>query len=1506
MKLANVVRQDVIEIGIETNSDELKKLLSELDNLRRSITNLGKSDSIDNITDDTKKLGEETRKSTKSLKDMANTNTSKLKSGLDKIKNSLDTIAKKAAGAAYQGLKKLAGISFKALTTGLAAAATGIGVLVSKAVSAYGDYEQLKGGVETLFKGNSDTVLKYANDAYKTAGLSANDYMETVTSFSASLIQSLGGDTKKAAEYSNIAITDMSDNANKMGTSMESLQYAYQGFAKQNYTMLDNLKLGYGGTKEEMKRLVKDAAKIDKSIDSNSLSYANIVKAIHAVQENMGITGTTAKEASETIQGSWSSLKASWGNLMTSLVTGGDSFDQCVDNLISSALTFKDNIMPAIEKALSGIGKLIEKLAPTLAEEFPKLVDELLPPLLKASTALLKGLIKSLPTIIKTLVKELPDIIKQIGEAIVEAFGGQSNFLGKFGEAFVKNAGTLAKAVPYILGLVGAFLAFKKVNSVVSVFSGLFGKSSGQGSGSGIGKGSGGIFSSLANLKPSIILKALGNVAIILGGLTILATFFMKVAPYLAQLSDFKSIIEVISVIAILGVVGSALTQLAGIVGKIPVSTVAKGLANIAIIIAGMSALFILIGAVSFLDFDYGKILKIIGIITLLGAVGSALAIFAGIVGLIPIPVVLAGLANIALVISGITAIIVAFGALSKISGFSDFVESGGNLLAKLFNAIGKIAGSLVGGLGEGISNSLPKIGENLTKFVEALKPMFTMFQGVDMSGAGAFFSALGGFMLKMAGEKLLSFFTGGTELGTLGTELTTFAEKASGFFTKVSGFPENGFTNATKLFQCLSGLGNLPGSGGIVQWFQGEVDYSKIATGLGQLSGEKVRKFFEFTSGIKAEAFDGATKLFDCLSGIGKLPNSGGVVQWFQGEVNYAKIATGLGNLSSDNIKKFFEFTSSLKAEAFDSAIKLFDCLNGIGKLPNSGGVVGWFQGEVDYAQIAEGLGHLSSDNVKKFFQMAESLSPKAFENTQTLFNTLAGIKDLPDDGGLFGWITGDDDTNDLLELGNSLGKFTEKASAFFKEVNGLNLSNLNGLWESLRKSEDITGDSLAKVGENISEIVKKVTKLPEQMGEGIKSAGQSLSDSLVSIWKEAAKAMANPVNKVIEGANWILKEFGSDKKIASWTPYAKGTDGHKGGNALVNDGRGAELVQMPNGNTFIPQGKNVFIPNAPKGMKVLPAEQTARLLGRKSPTFKYAKGTGNIDIWSYIDDAKGLVSAVTDKYVSYDGLSGYALSAGKGMVTTITDQMSSWAKKLFDEMGAKSLADYVASAGVEQWRSTVIRALKMEGQYSVANVERTLFQMQTESGGNPRAINLWDSNAKKGIPSKGLMQVIDPTFRAYARPGFNSNIYDPLSNILASIRYAVSRYGSLGRAYRGVGYANGGLITKPHVGLVGEAGDEMIIPLSSSKKERGLSLWAKAGEMLGVNLSSYTPESSDVTISSNRNSGTVESNTYAPVFNLTLNGTSDDRATARKVKQWINEALDDAFMNMGSKARV
>lgn len=1415
--MANVIRNDVVQVSFDVNLKELTKLQDELNELRKKLTGDMGGDAFDDLK--------------KSANDSVNP-LNKVKNATEKLKQKLNEVGKKAATTAYNGLKKVASVSFKALAAGIGAATTAMGVLLKKSVTAYADFEQLKGGVDTLFKDSAGTVQKYANDAYKTAGLSANEYMETVTSFSASLLQSLGGDTEEAAKYANMAISDMADNANKMGTDMGSIQYAYQGFAKQNYTMLDNLKLGYGGTKTEMERLVKDAAKLDKSIDANSLSYGNIVKAIHAVQVEMDIYGTTSKEAEHTITGSLNSMKSAWGNLLPALIQGGDSFDQCVENLVESILTFKDNIMPAMQKALSGIGTLIEKLAPTIEKNLPVLVDELLPPLIKAGVAIVQGLIKALPSIVSTLAKEIPHIIKSLVQTIVDTFSAQFPAISKIGDFFKENAEKITKIIPALLGLAVAFKAFNKIKAIGSKFSAitsLFGGGKGRSSKGGSGGILGNLintFQGLAKTKTTTILKGMANLGIILGGLTVLAATIMALAPSLANLTDIESFAKLVGAIAVLGAVGTGLAKLAEIVGKIPVMTVVKGLANIAIIIAGMSALFLLIGAVSFLEFDLGKIVRITLIIGLLGTVGSVLSVFAGIVGMIPIAIVLTGLANITLVIGGLTALIAAFGALSKIDGFDEFISSGGDSLANLFKQIGKIAGSLIGSFGESLSDSLPKIGENLSKFVESIKPMFTAFQGVNMTGVGDFFNAIGSFMLQMAGNNFLSFFSGGTDLAGFGNELTKFATNASGFFNTVSTLPENGFSNAKLLFQSLADIGNVPKTGGLTQWFSGTTDFESLAKGLKQLSGEGVVNFYETVAALPQEGFDNAKALFQSLSDIGNVPNTGGIAQWFTGENDFAGLAEKLPPFG----KAMAEFYNSISGiDDFSKISQLFDALKKIDEaFPKKGGLAQLFSGE-----------------------------------------------------------------NNISDLGEDLKQFGEDTKQFFEQVNNLNVGKLNDLWESLKKPEEITTNTLETVGKNISDIVDKVKELPKKMGDAIRDAGDSLKDSLVYIWEEAAKAMSSPVNKIIEGANWILKEFGSDKKVASWTPYAKGTDGHKGGNALINDGRGAELVQMPNGKTFLPQGKNIFLPNAPKGMKVLSAEQTAQLMGKKSPTFRYADGTGDIDIWSFIDDAKGLVSKVSDKYVDYDGLSGFALHAGKGMVETIKKAMEPWAKKLFDEMGAMSIEGYEPSKGVEQWKATVIRALKMEGQYSAANVARTLYQMQTESGGNPRAINLWDSNAKAGIPSKGLMQVIDPTFASYARPGFNKNIWDPLSNILASIRYAISRYGSLANAYQGHGYANGGLVTKP--GWIGEAGNEMVIPLSQSKKKRGLSLWERTGEMLGA----YTPENSY----SKNNGESYESNTYSPQFNLTVNGSATDRSTQRQIKQFMKEAMKEAFESMERK---
>jgi len=338
--------------------------------------------------------------------------------GQAETEDGLDSVAGKASGVG-QALLKGIGTFAKWGAAAATAAATATAALVKSAVTAYSDYEQLVGGVETLFKDSASEVQKYAANAYQTAGLSANEYMETVTGFSASLLQSLDGDTKAAAEKANVAITDMSDNANKMGTSMESIQNAYQGFAKQNYTMLDNLKLGYGGTKEEMQRLLEDAEKLSgQKFDLSS--YADIVDAIHVVQTEMGITGTTAKEAATTIQGSVNMTKAAWQNLIVGIADDTQDFDVLVNNFVESVTTAGNNILPRVEIALKGVGTLVEKLAPVIAKTVPNIVSTTLPSMIKAGTSMIRALLDGLLKAVPELIPCFKDIINQLIEVIVD------------------------------------------------------------------------------------------------------------------------------------------------------------------------------------------------------------------------------------------------------------------------------------------------------------------------------------------------------------------------------------------------------------------------------------------------------------------------------------------------------------------------------------------------------------------------------------------------------------------------------------------------------------------------------------------------------------------------------------------------------------------------------------------------------------------------------------------------------------------------------------------------------------------------------------------------------------------------------------------------------------------------------------------------------------------------------------------------------------------------------
>ena len=387
---------------------------------------------------------------------------------------------KDLSGKLGNGLKTAAKVG----TAAVSAAAAGITALTTAAVKNYAQYEQLVGGVDTLFKDASQKVQQYAAEAYKTAGMSANDYMENATAFSATLINALGGDTEKAAEYANRAMVSMSDNANKMGTSIDSIVQTYQSLSRGNMAMLDNLKLGYGGTKSELERLIKDAASytdIQKqmgiTVDKSSMSFDNIVNAIAVVQGKLGIAGATSAEAATTIEGSVNSMKAAWSNLVTGIANENADFEGLIDKFVESVGTVGDNIIPRVEQALLGVGKLVESLIPKIVNRVPQIIGNFVPKLLKSGANILKSVVNGIKTNAKTIISAAKDLVLNFINGMVEmlpnVIEAGTELLSGIIEAIPEVVYNIGKNIPKIVTAVVNGLA-KGAGSIAKVIRGWF------------------------------------------------------------------------------------------------------------------------------------------------------------------------------------------------------------------------------------------------------------------------------------------------------------------------------------------------------------------------------------------------------------------------------------------------------------------------------------------------------------------------------------------------------------------------------------------------------------------------------------------------------------------------------------------------------------------------------------------------------------------------------------------------------------------------------------------------------------------------------------------------------------------------------------------------------------------------------------------------------------------------------------------------------------------------
>lgn len=435
--VANLAR-DVDKSSAAVNSNEIamSKMRTQMNNAQADINKTDAeikslSPDMDKAGKSASELGEEAAKSGRQAQEASG--------GYTVFKNVMANLASAGIQAAISGLRNLG------------AAVLNVG---KQAIEAYAQNEQLVGGVQTLFKDSAGIVQDYANNAYKAAGMSANEYMDTVTSFSASLIQSLGGDTKAAAELGNTAVQDMSDNANKMGTDISSIQQTYQSLARGNYAMLDNLKLGYGGTKSEMERLMSDAEKLTGEHYTIG-DFGDTVKAIHAVQEHMGITGTTAKEAATTIEGSMNSMKASWQNLLAGMSDSGANMDGLINNLVDSVNTFAGNIMPRIAPLINGMVQTAVQLLPQavnmLTSQLLPLITAQIPSIVSGLSQVMQAIVAALPQIMSALTAALPQIVQALLTLLPQLVDAGMQMLTSLIQGITEALPTLIAMLPTIV-----------------------------------------------------------------------------------------------------------------------------------------------------------------------------------------------------------------------------------------------------------------------------------------------------------------------------------------------------------------------------------------------------------------------------------------------------------------------------------------------------------------------------------------------------------------------------------------------------------------------------------------------------------------------------------------------------------------------------------------------------------------------------------------------------------------------------------------------------------------------------------------------------------------------------------------------------------------------------------------------------------------------------------------------------------------------------------------------
>lgn len=740
------------------------------------------------------------------------------------------------------------------------------------------------------------------------------------------------------------------------------------------------------------------------------------------------------------------------------------------------------------------------------------------------------------------------------------------------------------------------------------------------------------------------------------------------------------------------------------------------------------------------------------------------------------------------------------------ISGFVEVPDLGTNIGKTIAEAVNTGVGGINAFLDNTRWDSVGKfIGDGLNGAADT----------VDWPGIGHLYAQKWNAVFAVIGEAARTFkWTGfGQDLaGGLNTAITDFDWAGNG--VRVGDLAKGLLNTIVAVLEQTDWrkLGNS------VRTFVVSIDWSGIVSELARGFGAAFGSLGALIGGLVGETFKSAQKYF-----AQKTKECGGhaVLGFFKGILD---AIDGIGTWIKKNIfdpfmkgfKNVFEIHSPSKVMAEMGKYLIEGMLNGItDKISDI---------KQKFSEIKDAISkkweEVKTDTSKKWKQINDDTSKKIAnlrDDAKTKFEEIRSK--ISDKWSSVRQNTETSWNNTKTSLAQKWFGIRSDAASKFENIR----STVAQKWTNLHGNTTSTWSQIGSSLKNTwSDLKSNASKAFGTISDNILGCFRNLKNSLKSTMSGVANAIISPigsaVNGVISGVNWILGKVGSSKSFAKWQvpKFAQGSEGLQADTlGVVNDQPGGiyrEMVIRPDGSAFVPQGRNVPL-MMEKGTQIVPAKQTQQYLSMM-PHFKNGIGTKIkdtiSDVWSYVSHPSKLVELALEKFADVGNAAEPGLSIAKGVISQVKGSITDFVKNLFSESTPK--VNYVASKGVEQWRSLAIKALQLTGQYSAANLNSLLYQMQTESSGNPNAINLWDSNAKRGTPSKGLMQVIDPTFRAYAMAPYNKNIWDPLSNMIASIRYAVSRYGSLGRAYQGHGYAFGGFPQTGEFFMARESGPELV----------------------------------------------------------------------------------------------